>query len=137
MEKDFNFENIYLSFVENEDTFEKNIDIDELMNEINSKNIIFNNNLNSYTDSKVNDLYPQYYHYDINYTIQQLLVICDYYNIIKTNKLKKENKINIIHKLVEFENDEKNYNIVIQRKKYWFYMNELKNDKIMKKYILW
>ena len=136
MEKDFTFENIYLSFVENEDTFEENIDIDQLMNEINSYNINLNSDIKS-SINKINDLYPQYYHYDINYTIQQLLVICDYYNIVKTNKLKKENKINIIHKLVEFENDEKNYDTVTQRKKYWFYMNELKNDKIMKKYILW
>ena len=30
-----------------------------------------------------------------------------------------------------------NKEIVLKRKKIWFYINELKKDKLMKKYILW
>jgi hypothetical protein len=136
------FENICLTFTESDkNKFEENIDFDLFLNEINSQlSNEFNNknSINSYeNNNNFSELYPYYYNYDINYTIQQLLVICDYYNIVKLYKLKKENKINIIHKLVEFENDEKNYEIVSKRKKMWFYINELKNDKIMKKYILW
>jgi hypothetical protein len=134
MDTDIKFENIYLSLTE-DDSFNENIDIDLLLNELNNQNSNIKDN--EIHTIKMNDLYSQCYHYDINFNIQQLLAICDYYNIVKTNKLKKENKINIIHKLVEFENDLKNYDIVVQRKKLWFYMNELKKDKIMKKYILW
>lgn len=143
MNKNISFENICLTFTENDkNKVNENVDFELFLNEINNQLINELNNksiVTTTTNSSNNfsEFYPYYYHYDINYTIQQLLVICDYYNIVKLNKLKKENKINIIHKLVEFEKDEKNYEIVTNRKKMWFYINELKNDKIMKKYILW
>lgn len=137
MDKDIDFENIYFTLIEDEKTNDNN-DIGLFLNELNNNdNMNSKQNSNENLDSKMNNLYSQYYHYDINFTIQQLLLICDYYNIVKTNKLKKENKINIIYKLIDFENDAKNYDTVIERKKFWFYMNELKNNKIMKKYILW
>ena len=137
MDKDVHFENIYFTLIEDEKSNDNN-DITLFLNELNNNdNTKSNHGVDENIESKMNNLYSQYYHYDINFTIQQLLLICDYYNIVKSNKLKKENKINIIHKLIEFENDDKNYNTVLERKKFWFYMNELKNDKIMKKYILW
>ena len=43
----------------------------------------------------------------------------------------------IIYFLVDFENDPLNNTIVLQRKKMWHCMNMLKNDKFMKKYIIW
>ena len=128
-----NIENVYFTLIENE-TLNDNHDIHLFLDELYNENTN-NDNINS--NEEIYELYPQYYHYDMNFTIQQLLLICDYYNIVKSNKLKKENKINIIHKLIEFENETKNHEIVLQRKKIWFYMNELKNDKVMKKYILW
>jgi len=128
-----NIENVYFTLIENE-TLNDNHDIHLFLDELYNENTN-NDNINS--NEEIYELYPQYYHYDMNFTIQQLLLICDYYNIVKSNKLKRENKINIIHKLIEFENETKNHEIVLQRKKFWFYMNELKNDKVMKKYILW
>ena len=38
------------------------------------------------------DMYTEMVHYDINYTVKQLLLICDYYGLMKdvrTNKMKK------------------------------------------------
>jgi hypothetical protein len=143
-----NFENVYFTLIENE-TSTDNLDIDLFMDELYNENFNVNENTNESENTKSieynfneteiyeYELYPQYYHYDMNFTIQQLLLICEYYNIVKSNKLKKENKIKIIHKLVEFENEPKNREIVLQRKKLWFYIAELKNDKMMKKYILW
>jgi len=147
-----NFENVYFTLIENEISTD-NLDIDLFMDELYNENFNVNENTNENTNENENtksieynfnetemyeyELYPQYYHYDMNFTIQQLLLICEYYNIVKSNKLKKENKIKIIHKLVEFENEPKNHEIVLQRKKLWFYIAELKNDKMMKKYILW
>lgn len=75
--------------------------------------------------------------YQMNYTVKQLIVICDYYGILKQIKCNKCNKDEIIHILIDFENDGNNEDIVSTRKNMWFYMNELKNDKIMKKYVLW
>jgi hypothetical protein len=36
-----------------------------------------------------------------------------------------------------FENNMDNYEVVIRRKELWYYINELKNDKIMKKFVIW
>ena len=75
--------------------------------------------------------------YDTNYNVKQLLTICDYYGLlkeIKTNKLKKEE---IISFLLDFEENAENSLIVYKRKQLWYFMEELKNDKFMKKYILW
>jgi hypothetical protein len=74
--------------------------------------------------------------YEINYTVKELLTICDYYNITKTQKLSKSNKEEIIHALVSFEINPTNEAIVCKRQNMWFYMNELKTDKFMKKYII-
>ena len=38
--------------------------------------------------------------------------------------------------LTNFETNYENQDIVSKRKNLWFYINELKNDKFMKKYIL-
>ena len=74
--------------------------------------------------------------YNINYTIKELMLICSYYGISQNIKINKCNKEEIILALVTFENDTKNQEIVFKRKNMWFYVNELKNDKFMKKYIL-
>uniref|UniRef100_A0A6C0DHD4 Uncharacterized protein n=2 Tax=viral metagenome TaxID=1070528 RepID=A0A6C0DHD4_9ZZZZ len=74
--------------------------------------------------------------YEMNYTIKQLIRICDYYGItkdIKANKLKKDE---IISFLIDFEENENNTMIVYKREQFWYYMNEMKNDKFMKKFLL-
>ena len=74
--------------------------------------------------------------YSMNYTVKELLTICDYYGITKKQKLSKTNKEQIIQTLVSFEINPINEDIVCKRRNVWFYMNELKNDKFMKKYII-
>jgi hypothetical protein len=39
--------------------------------------------------------------------------------------------------LVNFERNPINTDIVFKRQNMWFYINELKNDKFMKKFVLW
>jgi len=87
-------------------------------------------NINLQISNKVN--------YNINFTIKQLLIITDYYGLNKIVKsFKKCKKEDIIHLLVEFESLEENSLIVNKRKQLWYYMNELKTDNFMKKYVLW
>jgi len=69
-------------------------------------------------------------------TIKQLLLISDYYNLTKKYKLSKSNKLDIIIQIVLFETNPKNNIIVNRRKTIWFYVEEIKNDKTMSKYIL-
>ena len=83
------------------------------------------------------DMYTEMVHYDINYTVKQLLLICDYYGLMKdvrTNKMKKQD---VIEQILLFENNMENYELVIRRKELWYYINELKNDKMMKKFVIW
>jgi hypothetical protein len=39
--------------------------------------------------------------------------------------------------LVDFESNPLNNTIVLRRQEMWRYINILKNDKFMKKYVLW
>ena len=83
------------------------------------------------------DVFVEIKNYDLNYTLKQLLFICEYYNISKGIKLNKMKKQEIIEQIILFENDMSNFNIVTKRKQLWYFMNEIKNDKFMKKYIIW
>jgi hypothetical protein len=80
---------------------------------------------------------PQLINYHENFTIKELMLICEYYGFAKELKTKKYNKEEIIHFLVEYELNPLNSEIVSTRQSMWFYINELKNDKFMKKYVLW
>jgi hypothetical protein len=75
--------------------------------------------------------------YDTNYSVKQLLLICDYYGLIKEVKTNKFKKQELILFLLDFEENIENSLIVYKRKQLWYFMEELKNDKFMKKYLLW
>jgi hypothetical protein len=104
---------------------ENNFDINELMAEI--ENTELNNDLSI----------QQMINYNENYTLKELLLICEYYGFAKEVKQNKYNKELIIDFLVTFESDINNSDIVFKRQNMWFYINELKNDKFMKKFVLW
>jgi hypothetical protein len=113
-------------FEEIEKQEENNFNIEELMAEIQD------------TEIEDNDLMiPQMINYNENFTVKELLLICEYYGFAKDVKTNKFNKEQIINLLVSFETDQNNSDIVCRRQNMWFYINELKSDKFMKKYIIW
>jgi len=124
-----------ITFFIDDDDNENKINMNEIsinLNEIlNSECEIKNKNAND------NDLYVELIHYDLNYTVKQLLLICEYYGISKDLKNNKCNKSDILNTLIIYENNIENIEKVNKRKTLWYYMNELKNDKFMKKFILW
>jgi hypothetical protein len=71
-----------------------------------------------------------------NKTVKELFTICDYYAIGKEAKSHKYNKSQIIQSICDFEHCSSNREITYRRKKLWFYLSELKNDKFMKKFLL-
>lgn len=90
---------------------------------------------NEETEETVNDLiFAEISNYDLNYTLKQLVTISNYYEI-SCNK-KKWKKMDYIKAILEFEHNLENYETVGRRKQMWFYMEELKNDKFMKQFIL-
>jgi hypothetical protein len=112
-------------------------ELETILNEINnfSYSEIENNNGNGWYP--ISDLIAKSIDYDTNYSVKQLLLICEYYGLskeVKTNKFKKQE---LILFLLDFEENIENSLIVYKRKQLWYFMEELKNDKFMKKYLLW
>jgi len=115
-------------YIEEVENSENNVDfnIDDFMN-----------NLNEDDDLHDQMTIPHMINYHENFTVKELLLICEYYGFAKDLKANKFNKEQIIEYLVSFESDIANSDIVFKRQNMWFYINELKNDKFMKKFILW
>lgn len=114
-------------YIEEVDNAENELDfnIEDLINQIDE------------TDMEAEMTVPHMINYHENFTVKELLLICEYYGFAKDLKNNKFNKEQIIEYLVTFESDISNTDIVFRRQNMWFYINELKNDKFMKKFILW
>jgi hypothetical protein len=127
-------ENIFFSIDEElnqqSDNKEENVTLTRLLDEI-------NNDVNFNFVSNEEIIEVMFNEYKINYTVKELLLICDYYGIAKEMKNNKYNKDEIINVLVHFENDPINNDIFMRRQSMWYYIDKLKNDKFMKKYVLW
>jgi hypothetical protein len=112
---------------ENNDAFHVEFsNIHTLLEELNSQcidNIVVPRNFLSIDDYK-------------NKTVKELLIICDYYGIGKEAKTNRYNKSQIVQSICDFESSLSNREIVYRRRKLWFYLSELKNDKFVKKYVL-
>ena len=131
-----NIENIKI-ILENEDEEKDDLNIVGVTNM--SQEILYHLDISDENaQNHKNDLFLSHsLHYQMNYTVKQLLLICDYYEMSKARQLHKSNKEQLIQQLVLFENNPENVETVSRRQTLWFYMSELKNDKFMKKYVLW
>lgn len=112
-------------------------ELESILKEINdfSYSEIGNNNENDWYSTST--LIAKSIDYDTNYNVKQLLTICDYYGLLKEVKINKFKKPELILFLLDFEENMENSLIVYKRKQLWYFIEELKNDKFMKKYILW
>ena len=100
--------------------------------ELNGENLN-SEKLNSENNIIDSEFYALELNYKLNYTTKYLGHILDYYGISKT----KLNKDAIIRKLVEFEINVNNSEIVERRKYLFDNMEELKHDIYFKKFIIW
>jgi hypothetical protein len=129
-------ENLFLQVIDDDDsdTDTNKNNVSNILNLIdNGEENLYGNNLygeNLYGEN----LYAELVNYKMNYNIKQLQVICEYYGISKT-KIGKT-KDDIINNIISFENDLNNINIVFKRKQMWHFMEEIKADKFMKKFVL-
>jgi len=87
------------------------------------------NNTNIIDDNDIYDIDFLVYN---SYTVKQLQLILQYYDICKGRMCKDE----IIQTLLLFETDEYNLNIVNKRKYLWSIVIQLKNDDFFSKYIV-
>ena len=128
---DHDNENINFFLYETDDSNNDILDLSEFINITETENSELNG-------KKYDTLFMTHtVNYQINYTVKQLMLICDFYGISKGLKAYKCNKDEIVFFLVDFENDQLNSNIVTKRRELWRCITMLKNDKFMKKYVLW
>ena len=121
---------------------EQNVAISYYVEEIENQekeSINFEDFMAEIENSELNDDFflTKMINYRENFTVKDLLLICEYYGFAKDIKNNKCNKEQIIEILVSFESDLNNSDIVNKRQNMWFYISELKNDKFMKKFLLW
>jgi hypothetical protein len=130
--------------LEHDDDSESELDIDSLMEEFDK--VEFTNNVNNHHNFDF--LGSEYFvnlsqdqsiavinNYNENYSVKELQKICEYYGITKSaQKLKK---MDVIFFIMSFESAEENLSIVLKRKQLWHYIESLKEDKFMKRYVLW
>ena len=70
--------------------------------------------------------------YQTNYLKKDLERIADYYEISKRKKRKDQ----LVEDIVIFEKDPANIEIVFRRKKLWTYVEEIKSDKYLSKFLI-
>ena len=126
-------ENVNIQMVEDFDKSNADFNLKKLMEDFENISLHTNDNDNYESDQ----LYTDMLNYDMNFTVKQLLLICEYYGLLKDVKTNKMKKQDIIEQILMFENNNDNSEMVIRRKELWYYINELKDDKIMKKYVIW
>ena len=102
-------------------------EIDNLIND----ESFFSDFKEEYEPFDVDNLMAQQVDYFENYNVKLLSHIVNYYNISK-RKLKKEELITTI---IQYENNPENSLIVSNRKRLWYYLNELKNDPYFGKFV--
>ena len=132
MSENDNQANVFFSLdeTENEVNTDNSTQLNDLLEELN-----FEDNINDLTSEEIMEILS--FEYKKNYTVKELLLMCEYYGIAKELKINKSNKDVIIFNLLNFENNPLNNEIVVKRQGLWYYMSQLKSDKFMKKYVLW
>ena len=126
-------ENVNIQMVDDFDKSNADFNLKKLMEDFENISLQMNENDNYENDQ----LYTDMLNYDMNFTVKQLLLICEYYGLLKDVKTNKMKKQDIIEQILMFENNNDHYEMVIRRKELWYYINELKEDKMMKKFIIW
>ena len=122
--------NVSFSLVENKNSPDNSVTYESLKEKVDKQaNYLSQNN---FDDVNMDDYIASEIDYNENYTKKQLDRIADYYQIPKRKKKKAE----LVEEIVIFENDLSNYEIAERRKLLWFYMEEIKNDNYLSKFLI-
>ena len=141
LKKQINKENISYTITDIKSNNETGTNIENLLTkfeeeditiEIKSKKECFGETADFHVNTENDFFLTQVKDYELNYTNKQLISINDYYKLGNTNKMKK---LDIIERIIDFENDDENYEVVNKRQTLWFYIEELKKDPYTKKFV--
>ena len=104
-----------------------NVTYENLVEDVNNENdkLVDEYPYEMYDDESIaNQFITQQFYYNDTFTLKELYHIANYYDISKRKKKKAE----LIDDIIAFELDDENSELVEQRKRLWFYVNEIKND---------
>ena len=133
--KNINKENISYTIIDIKKENDTGVNIENLLERFQQEKISNESQkeYDGYLEENENDFFfTQVKDYELNFTSKQLIAINDYYGLGNTSKTKK---IDIIERIVDFENNDENYEIVNKRQTLWFYIDELKKDPYTKKFV--
>ena len=116
--------NISYSLIEPTRKSSPDVTYDDLLREVDLLEMTSIPNMDDYMANEIN--------YSTNYTRKELDRIADYYEISKRKKRKED----IIQDIVIFEQDPDNIEVVFRRKKLWSYIEEIKDDKYLRKFLI-
>ena len=123
--------NIRYSLIE--DLENKKISYEDLKRNVDEEEKKYNENKKPIDDMDIyNNIIWEEQDYMDNYTRKELDRIADYYNISK----RKKKKLKLVEDIVAFENDFFNENIVNHRKLLWFYVEQIKCDNYLSKFLI-
>jgi len=105
---------------------------DDIMKEVEEEEKKQTNNNIMFGEVTLDDITALEVEYDTNYIKKELVKIAEYYEI----SIRKKNKQDLISEIVIFETSEENIAIVERRKELWFYINEIREDKYLSKYLI-
>ena len=105
---------------------------DDIMKEVEEEEKKQTNSTVMFGDVTLDDITALEIEYDTNYIKKELIKIAEYYEI----SIRKKNKKDLISEIVIFETSGENIAIVERRKELWFYINEIREDKYLSKYLI-
>ena len=116
---------------------ERTIDIDKLVENVNKEHLeCTGNQADIFDDDDENELRTERMairlDYETNYTVKMLRHILDYYKLDRKKLLKTE----MINKIIDFEQNYENIEIVEKRRYMWSIIDEIKDDEYLSKYII-
>jgi hypothetical protein len=119
-------ENINFSLQEDckEDSDENLVTYEDLVKEVDLMEMSSLIGMDDYIASEVD--------YQTNYLKKDLERIADYYEISKRKKRKDQ----LVEDIVIFEKNPANIEVVFRRKKLWSYVQEIKDDKYLSKFLI-
>ena len=124
--------NIFYEFNEICETWEE-VTYEELLANVNSTvEQLTSDDSDTDIGIMMSDYMAQELNYNENFTLKQLYRIAEYYNISKRKKKKTE----LIEEIVVFENLPENCEIVNRRATLWSYIEEIKQDKYLSKFLI-
>ena len=109
------------------------VDVTKLMTDFHALEVMSDDLSVDNSEHEYDVLLAKEQHYDINYNVKQLSLIHDYYGLGPVSKKKKGD---LIRSIIVYEDDEDNTGTVARRNVLWQYIDEIKGDPVLGKYMI-